>query len=95
VIQVDAGGKLGLAMDVRGFGAAGTGNTVQGPHPQERLPLWLTGAGIVVTGNHFENVALVVNDKTGTNRPILIRDNVMENSVVEHTQGNLVEGERS
>jgi hypothetical protein len=94
VIQVDAGGKLGLAMDVRGFGASVTGNAIQGRDAKERLPLWLTGAGIVVTGNHFENVVLVVNDQTGTKRPILVLDNVMENSVVEHKQGNLITGER-
>ncbi|MCS6859200.1 MAG: hypothetical protein NZT92_02630 [Abditibacteriales bacterium] len=64
VIQVDVGGKLGLAMDVRGFAAT-------------------------VTGNYFENVTLVVDDKTGTHKPIIIRDNVMENSVVEHKRGNL------
>lgn len=89
VIQVDEGGKLGLAMDVRGFGTSITGNVIQGRDAQERLPLWLTGAGMVVTGNQFENVTLIVNDQTGTKRPILIRDNGMENTVVEHKQGNL------
>ncbi len=92
VIQVDAGGKLRLAMDVRGFAATVTGNTIQWHDAKNRLPLWLTGANIIVTGNYFENVALVVDDKTGTNKPIIIKDNVMENSVVEHKKGNLMGG---
>lgn len=89
VIQVDAGGKLGLAMDVRGFAATVTGNTIQWHDASNRLPLWLTGANILVTGNYFENVTLLVNDQTGTNKPILIKDNLMENSVIAHQKGNL------
>lgn len=91
VIQVDPGGKLGLAMDVRGFATTVTGNTIQWHDAQKRLPLWLTGANILVAGNYFENVALVVEDRTGTGKPILIKDNLMENSVIEHKQGNLQE----
>ena len=90
IVMVDKGGKLGLAMDVRGFDTSITGNVIRGRDEAERLPLWLTGAGMAVTGNHFQNVELIVNDQTGTNRPILIRGNVMENSGVSHEVGNLI-----
>lgn len=90
IVMVDQGGKLGLAMDVRGFDTSVMGNVIRGQGEGERLPLWLTGAGMAVTGNHFQNVELIVNDQTGTNRPILIRGNVMENSGVSHEVGNLI-----
>ena len=90
IVMVDQGGKLGLAMDVRGFDTSITGNVIRGQGEAERLPLWLTGAGMAVTGNHFQNVEMIVNDQTGTNRPILIQGNVMENSEVSHEAGNLV-----
>ena len=90
IVMVDQGGKLGLAMDVRGFDTSITGNVIRGQNEADRLPLWLTGAGMAVTGNHFQNVELIVNDQTGTNRPILIRGNVMENSGVSHEVGNLI-----
>ena len=90
IVMVDQEGKLGLAMDVRGFDTSITGNVIQGRGEGERLPLWLTGAGMAVTGNHFQNVNLIVNDQTGTNRPILIQGNVMENSEVSHEAGNLI-----
>lgn len=92
IVMVDQGGKLGLAMDVRGFDTSVTGNVIRGGEG-ERLPLWLTGAGMAVTGNHFQNVELIVNDQTGTNRPILIQGNIMENSGVSHEVGNLIRTE--
>ncbi len=93
IVMVDQGGKLGLAMDVRGFDTSVTGNVIRGRDEAERLPLWLTGAGMAVTGNHFQNVELIVNDQTGTNRPILIQGNIMENSDVSHEVGNLIRSE--
>ena len=93
IVMVDQGGKLGLAMDVRGFDTSITGNVIRGQGEADRLPLWLTGAGIAVTGNHFQNVELIVNDQTDTNRPILIQGNVMENSRVSHEVGNLIRPE--
>ena len=94
IVMVDKGGKLGLAMDVRGFDTSITGNVIRGRGEAVRLPLWLTGAGMAVTGNHFQNVELIVNDQTGTNRPILIQGNIMENSGVSHEVGNLIRSER-
>ncbi len=93
IVMVDQGGKLGLAMDVRGFDTSVTGNVIRGRDEAARLPLWLTGAGMAVTGNHFQNVELIVNDQTGTNRPILIQGNIMENSGVSHEVGNLIRSE--
>ncbi len=90
IVMVDEGGSLGLAMDVRGLNTTISGNVIRGPHPTERLPLWLTGAGMSITGNHFQNVDLIVNDQTGTDRPILVQGNAMENSAVVREAGNLV-----
>jgi hypothetical protein len=89
VLTVDAGGVCRNAMDIRGTGAAVTGNNIHTPNPDERLPLTITGGNTVVTGNLFENVVVVVDDKTDENKPIVIKDNIMENSVVDHRKGNL------
>lgn len=89
IIQIDDGGKLGAAMEVRGFGAAVTGNSIQGNDPANLLPLKLTGAANIVSGNYFSNVKIVVDDETQTDRQTIITDNLMENSVVEHLKGNL------
>lgn len=90
IVMVDEGGDLGLAMDVRGLNSSVSGNVIRGPDRAQRLPLWLTGAGMAVTGNHFQNVDLIVNDQTGTNRPILVQGNTLENSTVVRKAGNLV-----
>jgi hypothetical protein len=90
VTVVDPGGKLGLAMDVRGFDTAITGNVVRGPDQGERLPLWLTGSGTTMTGNHLKNVNIIINDETGTDRPIHLGGNVLENAIITHQNGNVV-----
>ena len=90
VLTVDRGGKCKAAMDVRGTGAAVTGNAIHTSDAKKRLPLWITGGNTIVTGNLFENVTIVVNDKTDENKPIVIKDNIMENSVIDHQKGNLV-----
>ena len=90
VVIVDPGGRLGCAMDVRGFDTAVTGNVIRGNDPDRPLFLWLTGGGMAVTGNQLQNVEVIVEDKTGTNRPILVRDNLLENSRVTHQVGNLL-----
>ncbi len=89
IIQVDKGGKMGAAMEVRGFGAAVTGNSVGWRDSDNRLPFKLTGAGTIVSGNYFENVTLVVEDETSTDRQTIITNNLMENSVIDHRKGNL------
>jgi hypothetical protein len=90
VITVESGGRLGTAMDIRGTGAVVTNNYVSGADPENRLPLWITGGNTIFTTNVVDNVELVINDKTDLNRPILVRDNIYENSVLRHVKGNLV-----
>ena len=90
VLAVDPGGQLSLAMDVRGFDTSLTGNVISGPEDEKRLPLWITGSGATITGNHFKNVNIIVNDETGTNRPIHLGGNMLENAIVTHKMGNIV-----
>ena len=75
---------------MRGFETSVTSNVVRGNNAEKRLPMWLTGAGVVVLGKHFKNVELLVNDQTKTDRPILIQNNIQENTVITHTVGNLI-----
>jgi len=90
VVTVDPGGRCKLAMDIRGVGASVTGNNVHTAGGNEPLRLAITGGNTVVTGNLLENVVIEVNDKTGLDKPILVRDNIMENSSIDHVKGNLV-----
>ena len=89
-LEAEGVARHGGGADVRGTGAAVTGNAVHTSDAKNRLPLWITGGNTFVTGNLFENVTLVVNDKTDENKPIVIKDNIMENSVIDHQKGNLV-----
>lgn len=93
VVIVDPGGVCRKAMDVRGFGAVVTGNNVYSANAQERIRLTISGGNTLVTGNIFENVAIDVNDQTEIQKPILIRNNLFENSVIERRKGNLVADE--
>lgn len=88
VIRVEKGGKLGRAMDIRGTETAVTGNSVYNAN-EAPLPLYITAGNAVVTGNVFDNVTIVVDDQTDAQKPILIKDNIMENSTVEHRRGNV------
>lgn len=89
VVMVEKGGKCGTAMDIRGFGAVVTGNNVYTAN-DDPLPLNIVGGNTLVTGNMFENVVLVVNDKTPEQKPIYINNNLMENSNIDHQNGTLV-----
>lgn len=88
IIRVEKGGMLGRAMDIRGTETAITGNTVHNEN-EAPLPLYITAGNAVVTGNVFENVTLVVDDQTDGQKPILIKDNIMEKSTIDHQRGNL------
>jgi hypothetical protein len=90
IIVVDPSARLRLAMDVRGFDTSISGNVVRGLDGEDRLPLWITGAGAAITGNHFKNVELVIDDKTDTGRPILIRNNILENAGITHKAGRII-----
>ena len=89
VIRVEAGGKMGRAMDVRGTETAITGNSIYNHAENPAIPLYLTAGNAVVTGNVFENVTLVVDDRTEAGKPILIRNNILENASIDHRRGNL------
>ncbi len=93
VLTVDPGGKCTLAMDIRGFGAVVTGNNIHTAAADAPLRLMIAGGNTLVTGNCFENVVIEVDDKTGENKPIVINNNLMEQSRVEHKAGRLFTGE--
>ena len=87
VLTVDPGGKCGVAIDARGFGAVISGNNLYSA--TEKLLVKLGAGNSIVTGNIFENVAVEVDDTTGLNKPILINNNILENSEVIVKTGNV------
>ena len=87
VLTVDPGGRCTLAMDVRGTGAAVTGNSVHASAQDPKMRLKIAGGATLMTGNLLENVIVEVNDQTGEGRPIVIGQNLMENSQVEYMAG--------
>jgi hypothetical protein len=89
VVTVDPGGKCKQAMDVRGYEATVTGNNVHASDPNTPVRLTISGGNTIVTGNVFENVVIEVNDSTGRNKPIVISDNIMETSLIQHKAGKL------
>ncbi|MCA9039907.1 MAG: right-handed parallel beta-helix repeat-containing protein [Planctomycetaceae bacterium] len=91
ILTVDEGGHCDYAMDVRGNGATVTGNSIHSANAESRLPLWITGGNTVVSGNLFENVELVIEDKTELQKPILVHGNIFDDSIVTHKQGRLQE----
>lgn len=89
ILTVDPGGECTLAADVRGIGAVVSGNNLQGL-PDRPVRLKITGGNTVVTGNLLENVIIEVDDQTGENKPIVIYGNILQESRIEHRQGNLI-----
>ena len=85
---VDAGGRCTLAMDVRGSEATVTGNNVFSA--AQPTVLKVAAGNVVVTGNVLENAVILIDDATGGNKPIIVRDNILENSRIEHRTGKLV-----
>ncbi|MGD9857936.1 MAG: hypothetical protein AB7U20_23575 [Planctomycetaceae bacterium] len=91
VLTVEPGGRCTLAMDLRGDGAAVTGNTVQSAQTDPQIRLKIAGGNTVVTGNLLENAVIEVNDKTGRGLPIRIDGNILDaNSSVDLRQGRLL-----
>jgi len=78
------------AIDVRGYGATITGNNLHTGNPNDRLRLTISGGNTVVMGNVLENGVIEVDDATGKNKPIIVRDNVLENSIITHERGHLI-----
>jgi len=90
VLTVDPGGQCTLAMDVRGDGAVVSENAIHTSNANEPVRLAITGGNTLVTGNLLENVIVEVNDETDEQNPILVKNNVLENSRIEHRRGNLL-----
>jgi hypothetical protein len=90
IVNVDTGGHCTLAMDVRGSGAIVSGNALHTENVDEPLRLAVTGGNTLVTGNLLENVVIEINDKTDERKPIVVNNNLMENSRIDHQNGNLV-----
>ncbi|MFH1741900.1 MAG: hypothetical protein ABIH23_23095 [bacterium] len=90
VVTVDPGGRCGQAIDARGAAAAITGNCLHSSNPDERMRLTISGGNTVVTGNVFENIVIEVDDNTGEEKPIIIKNNIMENSIIDYKNGNLI-----
>lgn len=89
VLTVDKGGVCKLAMDIRGTQATVTGNLIHTHEANDPTRLNITGGHTVVTGNVMENVIVTVDDKAGGDKPIIVRNNVMVNSSIEHKRGLL------
>jgi hypothetical protein len=89
VLTVDPGGGCKQAIDARGYGAAITGNALHTCDANAPLRLTVSAGDAIVSGNVLENVVIEINDTTGTNRPIAVEGNILENSTVKHVGGNL------
>ena len=90
VLVVDKGGRCGLAMDIRGTHAAITGNSVDASALPAPLPLAITGGNTIATGNVFENVVVRIDDQTGLDKPVLVENNILDNSTVELKKGRRI-----
>ncbi len=91
ILTVDSGGHCGQAIDVRGTGAVVTGNCLHSSEVEERTRLTVSAGNTIITGNVLENIVVEVADETGEGKPIVVRDNIMANSSIEHKSGNLIE----
>lgn len=89
IITMDDGALCRRAMDIRGAEAVVTGNCIQGNNANERLKLTVTDGNVLITGNMFENVLVEIDDNTGKNKPIVVNNNILDNSMIEHKNGNL------
>ncbi|MCC6795912.1 MAG: right-handed parallel beta-helix repeat-containing protein [Candidatus Hydrogenedentes bacterium] len=95
IVTVDKGGKCGMAIDARGYGAVISGNHTYTAN-DEKLIVKIGAGKSIVTGNVFENTTIEVDDATGTGKRIVLKDNVLENSaVLTKNVGSRVEAEAS
>ena len=86
VLTVAEGGICSLAMDIRGLGAAVTGNSLQSV-PTSDTRLRIRGGNTIVTGNLLETVDIEVDDTTTDSKPIVISDNILDGSKVIYKRG--------
>ena len=78
---------------LRGFGTTVTGNCIYPSNPDAPLLLKLTAGNIVVTGNVLQNVAIEVDDQTEARKPIIIKDNILDNTSVVVKNGMMIREE--
>lgn len=88
VLVVDPEGHCSLAMDVRGTGAAVTGNSIYSSDEEPTMRLRLSGGSTVATGNLLENVIVEVDDQTEEGGKIVVEHNLMRNSRLDHKSGD-------
>ncbi len=89
IVTVDAGGQCGAAMEIRGMGSSVTGNAIHSAN-DTALPLRITGGNTIFSNNVLENVRVVVDDSGDGTAAIVVRDNLMERSTLEHIRGNVI-----
>ncbi len=86
ILTVAPDARCGLAMDVRGNGAAVTGNTIQGADSGKRIGLKVEGTGTIISGNFLQHVEICVPATSVKRTPVVIGQNVMENSTMVHIE---------
>ncbi|MFO0428402.1 MAG: hypothetical protein ACK526_17675 [Planctomyces sp.] len=89
VLVVDEGGTCSLAMDIRGTESTITGNNVASLDAASPTRIRFTAGNAVFADNVVENTVIEVDDRTGLNLPIVLHSNIMSQSRVLHTNGNL------
>jgi len=89
ILTMDEGALCRRAMDIRGAEAVVTGNCIHGNNANDRLKLTVTDGNVLITGNLFENVLIEIDDNTGKNKPIVVNNNILDNSAIEHKNGNV------
>ena len=89
LITVDKAGICKLAMDIRGFESVITGNNVQNSIENQPVQLKIKAGNTTLNGNYFGNLSINVEDRTNTWKPILIDNNILNNSQIVHTKGLL------
>ena len=90
VLIVDDGGHCGLAMDLRGQMQAVTGNVIESLNPEKTTAIRIGGGNTTFIGNILRNVVITTDDTYDDQAPIILRDNILDRSTVEHVKGNLV-----
>lgn len=89
LLTVDEGGQCLEAMYIRGNGAIVTGNNIRTRDPSGRMRLTVSGGNTVLANNVIENTAILLDDQTGLDLPIVVHSNVLFQSSIQHVRGRL------
>lgn len=89
IVTVEPGGKCSYAVDARGSETVITGNCFHTASPDHPLRVRISAGNAVMTSNVLHNVIIEVDDETGGEKPIIIENNIMQDSRVEYKKGNL------